>query len=148
MEKKFNIVVVCDKVMLNYVVYDEPKIDDTFFAYGLEYKIIDIQKHITITDNNCSVAYMVCNCECITKVNENRVMVKQVKFFSEASIDKLQELVNNFLYENRHKYEIENINYNYYTCVIEYRLRKNSEIDKSIWNEKCIYLNRKMKDIF
>ena len=131
MEKTFNIVAVCGNKVFDYVTVYEPQVNKTLIYQGKEYKIIGVKHHISICDSENNVGYYTCNCECITKENENRVMVKQVKILSDANIEYLQELVNNFLYENRHRYQILSINYNYFTCLIEYRLITKKEISYS-----------------
>ena len=135
MEKTFNVVAVCGNKVFDYVTFFNPQVGKTFIYQGKEYKIIDVKHHISICDNENNVGYYTCNCELTTKENENRVMVQQVKILSDANTEHLQELVNNFLYENRHRYQILSINYNYYTCVIEYRLKTKKAINYSILNE-------------
>lgn len=131
MEKTFNIVAVCGNKVFEYVSLYEPQVNKVFTYQGKEYKIVETKHQISISDRNNNIGYYTCNCELITKENENRVMVKQVKILSDANTEYLQELVNNFLYENRHRYHILSINYNYFTCVIEYRLKTKKEINYS-----------------
>lgn len=138
MEKTFNIVAVCGNNVFEYCSFYEPQVNKTFTYQGKEYKIIETKHHISISDRDNNIGYYTCNCELITKENENRVMVTQVKILSDANSEYLEELVNNFLYENRHKYCILSIDYNYCTCVIKYKLKTKKEINNSIWAEKCV----------
>lgn len=131
MEKIFNVVAVCGNKVFDYVTLDEPQVNKVFLYQDKEYKIIGVKHHISICDSENNIGYYTCNCELITKENENRVMVTQVKILSDANTEYLQELVNNFLYENRHRYQILSINYNYFTCVIEYKLKTKKEINYS-----------------
>lgn len=140
MEKIFNVVAVCDNKVFDYVAVDEPQVNKVFLYQGKEYKIIGVKHHISICDSENNIGYYTCNCELITKENENRVMVTQVKILSDADIEHLQELVNNFLYENRHRYAILSIDYNYFCYVIKYKLKTKKEIHNSIWAEKCMLI--------
>lgn len=130
--KKYNLTLVANNEVINIVVENKPKVGDEFIHNGLVYCVRKVVLINSIADTFCEKEYYTCVCD----VNIERIGVVQVKMIWNSDIDTLNNLVNEFLYENRHKFEILSVDYNYFTCIIKYRQYNSTQIENSTYKEK------------
>lgn len=131
--KVFNLTIVLNNQVENIVVENLPQINDILIVNGVEVVVKKIVHINTINDSVNEIGYYTCVCE----INDTkRIYIPQVKIFNTADVDKLATQVNDFIYENRHRYEILSIEYNYYACMIKYRHISEIDIKNSIFNEQ------------
>ena len=130
--KKYNLTLVANNEVINLVVENKPKVGDVLIHNGVEFCMRKVVLINSIADTFCEKEYYTCVCD----VNIERIGVVQVKMIWNSDIDTLNNLVNEFLYENRHKLEILSVDYNYFTCIIKYRQCNSTQIANSTYNEK------------
>lgn len=130
--KNYNLTLVANNEVINLVVENKPKVGDEFIHNGLVYCVRKVVLINSIADTFCEKEYYTCVCD----VNIERIGVIQVKIFYDVNFEYLNEIVNEYLYENRHKLEILSIDYNNCTCMIKYRQRNSTQIENSIYKEK------------
>ena len=139
----FNLTIVFNNKVENIIVENAPQAGDCIVVNGLElivHKMIWIN---TVHGNMGTMEYYTCLCEIN---NVKRIGVPQVKIICKADEDKLGEMVNDFIYENRHTLEILSIEYNHYACMIQYRHKRQSEIMASMsYEEQRILTESKNK---
>ena len=130
--KKYNLTLVANNEVINIVVENKPKVGDEFIHNGVVFYVRKVVLINSIADTFCEKEYYTCVCD----VNIERIGVVQVKMIWNSDIDTLNNLVNEFLYENRHKFEILSVDYNYFTCIIKYRQYNSTQIENSTYKEK------------
>lgn len=130
--KKYNLTLVANNEVINLVVENKPKVGDVLIHNGVEFCMRKVVLINSIADTFCEKEYYTCVCD----VNIERIGVVQVKMIWNSDIDTLNNLVNEFLYENRHKLEILSVDYNYFTCIIKYEKRSRQDINASISYEE------------
>ena len=130
--KKYNLTLVANNEVINLVVENKPKVGDVLIHNGVEFCMRKVVLINSIADTFCEKEYYTCVCD----VNIERIGVVQVKMIWNSDIDTLNNLVNEFLYENRHKFEILSVDYNYFTCIIKYRQYNSTQIENSTYKEK------------
>lgn len=130
--KNYNLTLVANNEVINLVVENKPKVGDVLIHNGVEFCMRKVVLINSIADTFCEKEYYTCVCD----VNIERIGVVQVKMIWNSDIDTLNNLVNEFLYENRHKLEILSVDYNYFTCIIKYRQCNSTQIENSTYNEK------------
>lgn len=130
--KKYNLTLVANNEVINLVVENKPKVGDVLIHNGVEFCMRKVVLINSIADTFCEKEYYTCVCD----VNIERIGVVQVKMIWNSDIDTLNNLVNEFLYENRHKLEILSVDYNYFTCIIKYRQCNSTQIANSTYIEK------------
>lgn len=139
----FNLTIVFNNKVENIIVENAPQAGDCIVVNGLElivHKMIWIN---TVHSNTGTMEYYTCLCEIN---NVKRIGLPQVKIFCQVPVDELEEMVNKFIYENRHTLEILSIEYNYYACMIQYRHKRQSEIMASMdYEEQRIRTESKNK---
>lgn len=130
--KKYNLTLVANNEVINLVVENKPQVGDVLNHNGVEFCVRKLVLINSIADTFCEKEYYTCVCD----VNIERIGVVQVKMIWNSDIDTLNNLVNEFLYENRHKFEILSVDYNYFTCIIKYRQYNSTQIEYSTYKEK------------
>ena len=130
--KKYNLTLVANNEVFNLVIENKPKVGDEIIHNGLVYCVRKVVLINSFADTFCEIEYYTCVCD----TNIERIGVVQVKMIWNSDIDTLNNLVNEFLYENRHKFEILSVDYNYFTCIIKYRQYNSTQIENSTYKEK------------
>lgn len=134
MEKKLIVVqMIVDNAIIEITREEDVKVG-TILHYGkCVYRVDKVNFINAIQDKQGKVEYYVCIC---TNVSEHtKYGVLQTKLFCDANYEYLENMVNNFLYENRHKYEIVSVEYNYYGVFIKYKMRSKEQMQSSISKE-------------
>lgn len=130
--KKYILTLVANNEVFNHVNENKPKVGDEFIHNGLVYRVRKVVSINSFADTFCEIKNYTCVCD----VNIERIGVLQVKIFNDTNFEYLNEIVNEYLYENRHKLEILSIDFNNCTCMIKYRQRNSTQIENSIYKEK------------
>lgn len=138
--KVYNLTLIINNKVENTILDVEPIEGHILMYNGKEYKLNKVVLINSVSDSVREIVYYTCVCEDISN-NDKRIGVTQVKIFSDADYIRLEKQVNDFLYENRHKYEILSVDYNYFACVVKYKQRKKRGIDQSINLENIAMLD-------
>ena len=128
MNKVFDVKCVCEDKVFNVLLQYEPMNGLIFMdGNGVEYQITNAKPIVTIGNPNTQqeVNYYLC---VVRECQKNMVGVVQVKFIRDcSSYAEVEEKLNQFLYDNRHKYAILDITHAHAYVAIKYKLRSEKE---------------------
>ena len=116
-----------------------PSMDEVLTFEGKDYIIKDVQENWVWEHGDTTTKYCTCVAEEFVR---NMVGITQVKFIRDcSSYEKIEEKLNEFLYENRHKCAILDITHATAYVAITYRLRSEKERYASMATEKSFQDN-------
>lgn len=101
-----------------------PKVDEILTFEGKDYIVKDVKENWVWEHGQTTTKYCTCVAEEFVR---NMVGVPQFKFIQGHSYDEMEEKLNNFLYENRHKYAILGISHTMAYIAVQYKLRNEKE---------------------
>ena len=113
-----------------------PKVDEILTFNNKDYIIKDVKENWVWEHGQTTTKYCTCVAE---EFVQNMVGVVQVKFIRDCcTYAEVEEKLNQFLYENRHKYAILDITHAHAYVAIKYRLRSEKEQYASMASEKSL----------
>ena len=113
-----------------------PKVDEILTFNNKDYIIKDVKENWVWEHGQTTTKYCTCVAE---EFVHNMVGVVQVKFIRDcSSYAEVEEKLNQFLYENRHKYAILDITHAHAYVAIKYRLRSEKEQYASMASERSL----------
>lgn len=116
-----------------------PKVDEILTFNNKDYIIKDVKENWVWEHGQTTTKYCTCVAE---EFVQNMVGVVQVKFIRDCcTYAEVEEKLNQFLYENRHKYAILDITHAHAYVAIKYRLRSEKEQYASMASEKSLREN-------
>lgn len=113
-----------------------PKVDEILTFNNKDYIIKDVKENWVWEHGQTTTKYCTCVAE---EFVQNMVGVVQVKFIRDcSSYAEVEEKLNQFLYDNRHKYAILDITHAHAYVAIKYRLRSEKEKYASMASERSL----------
>lgn len=112
-----------------------PKVDEILTFENKDYIIKDVKENWVWEHGQTTIKYCTCVAEEFVR---NMVGVPQFKFIQGYGYDEMEEKLNKFLYENRHKYAILDVSYTTAYIAIQYKLRNEKEQFVSMAKEKSL----------
>ena len=132
---------VCASLVINGTIQSVnlayvPKVDEILTFEGKDYLVKDVKENWVWEHGQTITKYCTCVAE---EFVHNMVGIVQVKFIRDCcSYAEVEEKLNQFLYENRHKYAILDITHAHAYVAIKYRLRSEKERYASMMTEKSL----------
>lgn len=116
-----------------------PKVDEILTFNNKDYIVKDVKENWVWEHGQTTTKYCTCVAE---EFVQNMVGVVQVKFIRGcSSYAEVEEKLNQFLYDNRHKYAILDITHAHAYVAIKYRLRSEKEKYASMASERSLREN-------
>ena len=112
-----------------------PKVDEILTFENKDYIVKDVKENWVWEHGQTTTKCCTCVAEEFVR---NMVGVPQFKFIQGHSYDEMEEKLNNFLYENRHKYSILDVSHTMAYISIQYKLRSEKERYASMAREKSL----------
>lgn len=116
-----------------------PKVNEILTFENKDYIVKDVKENWVWEHGQTTTKYCTCVAE---EFVHNMVGIVQVKFIRDCcSYAEVEEKLNQFLYENRHKYAILDITHAHAYVAIKYRLRSEKEQYASMATERSLREN-------
>jgi hypothetical protein len=112
-----------------------PKVDEILTFENKDYIIKDVKENWVWEHGQTTIKYCTCVAEEFVR---NMVGVPQFKFIQGHSYGEMEEELNKFLYENRHRYAILDISHTMAYIAVQYKLRSEKERYASKAREKSL----------